>query len=88
MLPKSLTTAENLPRQDISLVLDNYAAIRKPRIEKFIKWGRNTGTVGMSESKIVKGVMEVVLKLATGSSGRHLKWVYEPETLVKESPQV
>lgn len=79
----------HVPRQDISFVLDRYTAVRKLRIEQVVKWGRSTGKVSMSESKIVKGVSELALKfLTTERISKSVKWVYGPEILVKRPSQV
>lgn len=92
MLPEPPIVAghiRHVPRQDISFVLDRYTATRKLRIEQVVKWGRSTGNVGMSESKIVRGLAELVLKFVTTERiGKGVKWVYEPEILVKRPSQV
>lgn len=86
MLPE---LAGHIPRQEISFVLDRYTAARKLRIEQVVKWGRNTGKVSMSESKIVKGLTELAMKfLTTERISKSVKWVYEPETLVKRPSQM
>lgn len=43
----------------------------------------------MSESKIVRGLAELVMKLiSTKRIGKSVKWVFEPEILVKNPSQM
>lgn len=87
-LPGALIVAGRVPRHNISLVLDKYTATRRPRVERIVKWGQNTGTISMSENRILKSFMEFVLRFTSSKRiGKSVEWVYGhgPEILVKKS---
>lgn len=80
---------QHIPHKDISLALENHTTFRKPRVEKIVKWGENAGMVNMSENRIVRGLLEFGLKMATTEMIKKSgDWIFGHESLVKKPSQV
>lgn len=84
-LPESSKGSGHIPRQNVSLMLDRRTAPRKPRVERVTKAALSTGFINISQSRIVKGLTELMLKVTSNHRmGKGVEWVYGPKILVEK----